>query len=282
MKYVVTGANGQLGKALKRRTSSFHELIALSKNDLDVTNESMVHNVLTELKPDVVVHAAAYTKVDLAEEERTQAFQVNAVGTFHIAKACEEIGATMMYISSDYVFDGLRQAPYTEEDQVNPLSMYGVSKWLGEEFVEMVLKNHYIVRTSWLYGHGGFHFVEAMLKCAFAGKGVNVVSDQVGSPTYIEDLVDVMERLLDGKPYGKYHVQNSGSCTWFEFAKEIYQQVGCDPLLVKPTSTKEFGAKAPRPAFSQLSLHKLETIGIKKPRHWKDGLTLYLQREGLL
>ncbi|WP_062047172.1 dTDP-4-dehydrorhamnose reductase [Bacillus sp. JCM 19034] len=281
MNYLITGANGQLGKALKNRLNPRNHTVALSKEELDVTNESSVYQTITSLKPDVVFHAAAYTKVDLAEDERTLAFQVNALGAAHVAKACKVIGAKMVYISTDYVFDGQTKLAYEEGDAVNPLNTYGLSKWIGETFVEKLIKEHYIIRTSWLYGHGGKHFVDTMLTRAFQKKEVNVVSDQIGSPTYIEDLVDILCAIIE-KPYGIYHVQNDGSCTWSDFAKEIYKLVEAEPTLVQPISTNDFGAKAARPSFSQLSMRKLEKVGLNRPPMWQEGLKSYLQREGLL
>jgi dTDP-4-dehydrorhamnose reductase len=281
MKVLITGGGGQLGRALFETIKASHEVVRLPKEKMDITNEDNVEAVLENNCPEYVFHSAAYTAVDQCETEQAKAFQVNSLGALTIAKACKKIGSKMIYISSDYVFDGMKTTPYKETDIPNPKSIYGLSKWLGEELVLQTLAESYVVRTSWLYGHGGKNFVNTMLKFATSKKEVKVVSDQVGSPTYINDLADVLVQLIQ-KPYGIYHVSNNGQCSWYQFAKTIYEYVGTDSNLVQPITTREYGAPAPRPAFSLLNLNKLELNDISKPRPWNNALKVYLRKEGIL
>lgn len=279
MKVLITGGEGQLGRAIFESMKTAHKVIRLSKKQLDITNQQTIDYVLNKFNPDYVFHAAAYTAVDQCEGDQAKAFQVNSMGAYYVAKACEKIGSKMIYISSDYVFDGQKTTSYLETDTPNPKSIYGLSKWLGEELVRKTLPESYIVRTSWLYGHGSKNFVNTMIKFALSQKQVNVVSDQVGSPTYVNDFANALVQLME-KPYGIYHISNDGKCNWYQFAKAIYKKVGADPSLVRPISTMEYGASAPRPAFSLLNLSKLEMNGISKPCHWNDALTKYLHLEG--
>jgi dTDP-4-dehydrorhamnose reductase len=280
MKVLITGGNGQLGRALFETMKMSHEVIQLPKEQLDITCEQTVEKVYKEIQPDYVFHTAAYTAVDQCETIQAKAFQINSIGSLNIAEACKRIGSKMIYISSDYVFDGKKRTPYSETDIPNPKCIYGLSKWLGEELVKKTLLESYIVRTSWLYGHGGKNFVNTMARFAASQKEVKVVSDQIGSPTYVNDLVDVLLHLID-KPYGTYHVSNDGQCSWYQFAKAIYEYVGAEPNLVRPLTTKEYGSPAKRPAFSLLNLNKLESNDITKPRDWKAALEEYLCKERL-
>ncbi|MFC0561979.1 dTDP-4-dehydrorhamnose reductase [Halalkalibacter alkalisediminis] len=280
MKCLITGGNGQLGRALFETMKTSNEVILLPKEKLDITNEQTVENVFKRYCPEFVFHTAAYTAVDQCEKDQVKAFQVNSIGALNIAKVCKKIGSTMIYISSDYVFDGKNTIPYLETDIPNPQSIYGTSKWLGEELVLKTISESYIVRTSWLYGHGGKNFVNTMARFAVSQKEVKVVSDQIGSPTYVNDLVNVLLQLID-KPYGIYHVSNDGQCSWYQFAKVIYEYVGTDPNLVQPITTKEYGAAAKRPAFSLLNLNKLESNDVLKPRNWKAALEEYFVKERL-
>jgi dTDP-4-dehydrorhamnose reductase len=239
-----------------------------------------VDEIVTSFSPHYVFHSAAYTAVDQCEEDTVKAFQVNSIGALNVAKACKKVGSTMIYISSDYVFDGTKTTPYVETDIPKSKSIYGLSKWLGEELILKTLSESYVVRTSWLFGHGGKNFVKTMVKLAKAQKEVKVVSDQIGSPTYVNDLADVLVQLIQ-KPYGIYHVSNDGQCSWYQFAKAIYEYVGTDPSLVQPITTKEYGAPAKRPAYSLLNLTKLVLNDIPKPRHWNYALKEYLSKEEL-
>jgi dTDP-4-dehydrorhamnose reductase len=280
MKYLITGGNGQLARALFEAMKTSNQAILLPKEELDVTDEQTVEKVFKKFSPEYVFHTAAYTAVDSCEKEQVTAFQINSLGAFNIAKACKSIGAVMIYISSDYVFDGKSNLPYIETDSPNPLSIYGLSKWLGEELVGKTLSESYIVRTSWLYGHGGLNFVHTMLKFAVSNKEVKVVSDQVGSPTYVNDLARILIQLIE-KKYGTYHVSNKGQCSWYQFAQAIFEYAGSDSSLVQPITTGEYGASAPRPAYSLLSVNKLISSDLTEPRHWKEALKDYLAKEGL-
>ena len=197
--------------------------------------------------------------------DRKKAFEVNGLGAGYVALAANKVGARMFYISSDYVFDGKKQSPYLEEDVPNPKSTYGMSKWMGEQLV-LSINNGTVIRTSWLYGHDGKNFVKTMLELAKKNKEIKVVNDQVGSPTYVNDLVETLQHLFDKKD-GIYHVSNSGSCSWYTFAKTIFEEAGYNPEFVYPTTTEEYGALAPRPHFSVLGHEALlrENVKILRP-----------------
>jgi dTDP-4-dehydrorhamnose reductase len=278
MKIVVTGGNGQLGRTFHSIASSMHQIIPLSKEELDITNKEMVDKQLQQYRPDYVIHTAAYTAVDQCEIEPVKAFHTNTIGSLNIALSCNKIGSKLVYISSDYVFDGSKKRAYTENDSSNPKSIYGLSKWLGEELVLKAQRDSYVVRTSWLYGHGGKNFVNTMAMLAMNKKEVYVVDDQIGSPTYTNDLVSTILKLL-GKPYGVYHISNDGQCSWYQLAQTIYESVDSNPNLVKPTSTSEYRSLAQRPAFSVFNLNKLEENGIEKPRHWQEAVKEFLKIE---
>jgi dTDP-4-dehydrorhamnose reductase len=274
---IITGANGQLGKELSRQLKPSHSVISLSSKDLDITENKKVEKTISEMKPDLIIHSAAFTAVDKCELERKKAFEVNGLGTDYLIKAADKVGAKMVYISTDYVFDGQRDSPYPEEEKPNPQSIYGLSKWLGEQFV-LQSKNGTIIRTSWLYGHDGKNFVKTMLDLAKKNKEVKVVDDQLGSPTYVHDLVETILHLMNKKT-GIYHVTNSGECSWFSFAKTIFKEAGANPHLVKPITTEEYGALAPRPRYSVLGHHALMRENVKLTRHWKEALKEYIRKE---
>ncbi|WP_282171249.1 dTDP-4-dehydrorhamnose reductase [Cytobacillus firmus] len=277
MKILITGAHGQLGKQLEKRLKSSHTVISLGKQELDITKKAESEKIFFQIKPQLVLHAAAFTDVDQCEIDPQKAFEVNGIATGYIAQAANKVDARMFYISSDYVFDGNKKAPYREADEPNPQSTYGMSKWLGEKLVQK-FNNGTIVRTSWLYGHDGKNFVKTMLNLAEKQKKIKVVNDQIGSPTYVNDLVETVAQLIE-KRNGIYHVSNSGSCTWFEFSKVIFEEAGYNPEFVLPISTEEFGAIAPRPSYSVLGHDALirETLNI--PRPWKEALKEFIRKE---
>lgn len=274
---VITGAHGQLGKELERRLRNSHKVVSLSKDDLDITDKDEVYKTITQLNPQIIIHSAAFTAVDQCEIDRKKAFEVNGLGTGYVALAANMVGARMFYISSDYVFDGKKQSPYLEEDVPNPKSIYGMSKWMGEQLV-LSINNGTVIRTSWLYGHDGNNFVKMMLELAKKNKPIKVVNDQVGSPTYVNDLVETMIRLFDKKD-GIYHVTNTGACSWYLFAKTIFEEAGYNPDFVHPTTTKEYGALAPRPHFSVLGHEVLLGENIKRPRHWNEAIKEFIRKE---
>ncbi|MFY0802955.1 dTDP-4-dehydrorhamnose reductase [Peribacillus frigoritolerans] len=277
MDIVITGSDGQLGKELERRLGQFHTVVSLSKNDLDITQKEEVNKKIIELEPQIIIHAAAFTSVDQCETDRGKAFEVNGLGTRYISNAANMVDARVFYISSDYVFDGNKQSPYLEEDVPNPQSIYGISKWIGEQFV-LSINNGTVIRTSWLYGHDGKNFVKTMLELAKKNKEIRVVNDQVGSPTYVNDLAETISHLLD-KKNGIYHVSNEGSCSWYIFAKAIFEEAGFDPYLVKTITTEEFGALAPRPHFSVLKSKALLREKVQIPRPWNEALKEFIRKE---
>ncbi|MDR6999835.1 dTDP-4-dehydrorhamnose reductase [Neobacillus niacini] len=277
MDILVTGANGQLGKEMKRELSLSHSVIALSKTELDITEREKVEKLMREIKPNLIIHCAAFTAVDLCEISQKKALEVNGLATSYLTDAADKIGARMFYISSDYVFDGKKKSPYVEEDDPNPQSIYGLSKWLGEQFVLRMEKGT-VIRTSWLYGHDGRNFVKTMLQLAKQNREIKVVNDQIGSPTYVNDLVEIILELIN-KKNGIYHVNNSGSCSWYEFAHAIFKEAGYNPDVVFPISTDDYGAAAPRPSYSVLTSNYLQNENVKVPRHWQAALSEFIRKE---
>ncbi|MBD1378993.1 dTDP-4-dehydrorhamnose reductase [Metabacillus arenae] len=278
MKILLTGAHGQLGKELYRKLRPYHSVFALGKEDLDITNKNEVEKRFSQIKPELILHAAAFTAVDKCEIERMKAFEVNGLGAGTVAIEASKIGAKMLYYSSDYVFDGNKKTPYQEDDKPNPQSIYGMSKLLGEQFV-LNFNKGIIIRTSWLYGHDGKNFVKTMLKLAEDKKEVRVVDDQIGTPTYVPDLADLTIQLMDRGSSGIYHISNNGSCTWYEFAKAIFSEAGHNQELVKATSTEEFGSLAPRPHYSILGHNALINAKIKPLRPWEEALKEFIRKE---
>lgn len=269
-KILVTGANGMLGQDLcPILEDSGYEVVETDVDTLDITSTENVKKVLELEKPDFVIHCAAYTNVDKAEEDLKTAELINVTGTENIADICGKLGITLVYISTDYVFDGEKQEPYLPNDRVNPLNNYGMTKYEGEEAVRSLCDQYYVVRTSWLYGHHGKNFVETMLNIAKNNKNLKVVDDQIGSPTWTVDLSNgIISLLKTNAEYGTYHICGAGATSWYGFAKEIFNQAGVDVNLT-PCTTNEFPRPAKRPSFS-----KMESFG--KCRNWKVALRDYL------
>lgn len=269
MKALVTGANGMLGQDLcPILEDAGYEVVETDIQNLDITDSKMVNKVLQEEKPDIVLHCAAYTNVDKAEEDLETARLINSIGTENLAKACKSIDATMVYISTDYVFDGKGDAPYKPTDKTAPLNNYGLTKWEGEEAVRNNLEKYYICRTSWLYGHYGKNFVETMIALAQTKPELKVVDDQVGCPTWTVELANAIVKILKEKPYGTYHTCGSNSTSWYGFAKEIFNLSGLKVNL-QPCTTDEFPRPAKRPSYSIM-----DNDGIC--RDWKKALKDYL------
>jgi dTDP-4-dehydrorhamnose reductase len=270
VKVLVTGAGGQLGHDLLDAFAG-DDVVGLTRQQLDVSVEADVVAAVRDHAADVVVHAAAYTKVDACEAEPELCWKVNALGPWWVARACELAGAAMVYLSSDYVFDGRAGRPYTEFDPVNPQSAYGRGKEAGERLVRQTLAEHYVVRTSWVLGTHGGNFVRTMLRLARAREAVSVVDDQTGSPTFTFDLAPAIRRLAVTGRYGTYHLTNRGHCTWFELARATFQEARLDVELT-PTDTASFGAPAPRPAFSVLDNLMARMTGLDPLPEWQSSL----------
>lgn len=267
---LVTGANGMLARDLcPMLEDADFEVIETTRNELDVTDELQVHRVISDVKPDYVIHCAAYTNVDKAEEEPDTAELVNAKSAEYIAKACNSNNAVMIYISTDYVFDGTKKTPYVPDDTTNPTGAYGLSKLHGEEAVRKFCPAHYIIRTSWLYGHHGKNFVETMISLAEKTE-LKVVDDQVGCPTWTVDLSDAIISFIDEEPpFGTYHACGAGSTSWYGFAKEIFDLMSLNVKLI-PCVTEEFPRPAKRPAYSVMDNEGLL-------RDWKQALQEYIE-----
>ncbi|CAB50092.1 dTDP-4-dehydrorhamnose reductase [Pyrococcus abyssi] len=283
MRVAVIGANGQLGTDLVEVFGE--EAIPLTRKDLDVTDfESL--KILKELKPEVIINTAAYVRVDDAELYPEEAFKVNAIGALNVARIANEIGAINVYISTDYVFDGAKGEPYTEEDIPNPINVYGASKYIGEIFTRNYSKKYYIIRVASLYGKAGArgkggNFVEWVIKKANKGEELRIVNDQFMSPTYTKDVARTLRELLRLRPsFGVYHMVNEGYCSWYEFTRAIFEILGWD-VRVKPINSSELKRLAKRPKFSALKNEKLEKIGLKM-KHWKEALGEYLKEKGYL
>ncbi|WP_411335071.1 dTDP-4-dehydrorhamnose reductase [Metabacillus indicus] len=274
---LITGAGGQLGKELSRQLLQNHQVTALTKSDLDVANKEEVLKVICQKKPEMIIHTAAFTDVEQCESNRRKAFEVNWRGTAAVARAAETVQARLIYISTDYVFDGKKKAPYTEDDPPYPLSIYGLSKLYGEKCV-LDYKRGTVIRTSWLFGHEGKNFLKAILRQVNENKILRVVEDQIGSPTYVKDLAEIILKL-DKKTTGIYHVSNTGACSWYEFAKAIVREAEVNPGKVIPVSTDFYGTIAKRPAYSVMAHHALKREGFDPLRSWQDALKEFFNKE---
>jgi dTDP-4-dehydrorhamnose reductase len=279
MRIVITGANGQLGKDLVRVLKENHEVYGFGRDRLDICNSEECLRVVQEIRPDVVIHSAAYTAVDQAESEVDKAYAINAFGTRNIAVAAEEVGAKLCYISTDYVFDGSGSTPYKEFDTTNPIGVYGKSKRAGEVLVETLSSQYFIVRTSWVYGIHGQNFVKTMLKLVKERDQLKVVNDQIGSPTYTVDLSRFVEHLIGTKLYGTYHASNTGICSWYDFAKAIFEESN-NKVMLSPCTTDEFPRPAPRPKFSVMDHMAIRINGFTDLRHWREALKDFLTEYG--
>ena len=283
MKTLLIGANGQLGTDICA-TWPATDLVALTIDDIDVTNRDRVFDVVAAHKPDLVLNTAAFHNVDVCESEPAQAFAVNAIAVQHLADACAEHDATLLHMSTDYVFGGHARRAYSESDAPDPINVYGASKAAGEMVIRQRLPRHYIIRSSGLFGVAGAagkggNFVETMLRLARDGKPITVVDDQVLSPTFTPDLARKLFELVHTGLYGTYHITGSGSCSWFEFARAIFDECSLTPDP-SPTTTAAFGAKARRPAYSVLSNDAIARAGLTPLRPWREGLRDYLVRKG--
>ena len=274
MKVLVTGASGMLGSDLIDVLKERHEV--LTSGDLDIRDLEGVMELAAKKRPDTIIHAAAFTDVDCAESERETAYQVNVLGTRNVAAAASQTGASLVYISTDYVFNGKKGEEYFEFDEPDPLNFYGKTKYLGELAVRDLTDKFYIVRTSWLFGRNGRNFVSTMVELAERGHEISVVDDQYGSPTYTHDLAGAIGKLIERPAYGVYHITNSGHCSWYDFAREIFHalQMG---VKLKPVRSHEFPRPARRPSFSVLKNYNWIMEGFKPLRSYREALKDYLE-----
>lgn len=280
MKILLIGALGQLGTDL-RKTLAAHEVIPVDKEEIDVCDGAQVDAMADALRPEVLLNCSAFNRVDEAEDTPEAAFAVNTFAVRNLALAARRLNARLVHFSSDYVFDGPGRTPYVETDLPCPKSMYGVSKLAGEAMVQAICPNHFLVRTCGLYGYTGSrdkgtNFVEAMIRLARQGGPVRVVSDQICTPTSTMDLAGAVTRLLESENYGLYHLTSAGECSWYEFAREIFQTAGLNPE-VHPVTADQFHAKASRPGYSVLDNHRFRAAGYEDLRHWRESLAAYIQ-----
>ncbi|NMO96719.1 dTDP-4-dehydrorhamnose reductase [Paenibacillus lemnae] len=283
MKVLVTGAGGQLGQDIvSAYVKSGHCVLACGRSELNITDSEQCHRVISSYQPDCIVHCAAYTNVDAAESDIKAAYRINAAGTRNVAVAAEETGAKLIYISTDYVFDGASEQPYYEYDNTNPQSVYGKSKRAGELLVQSLCSRWFVVRTSWVFGLHGTNFVKTMLKLGRDKSQLQVVNDQKGSPTYTVDLANFLLELSGTQQYGIYHASGSGSCTWYEFTQAILEEAQKHlnwPVTARlePCTTDEFPRPAPRPKNSVMEHMSIRTNGFADFPHWREALRQFLQ-----
>lgn len=277
MKVLVTGVKGQLGydvvNELKKRNI---EAVGVDIQEMDITQEQIVDKVIQEVRPDAVIHCAAYTAVDAAEENEELCRLVNAKGTLYIAKACKKLDIKMLYLSTDYVFDGTGERPWEPDDERHPLNIYGQTKYEGELAIQENLDKYFIVRIAWVFGVNGKNFIKAVLNKGKEAGSITVVDDQFGSPTYTYDLSKLLVDMIETEKYGIYHATNEGICSWYEFAVEIFKQAGLD-VQVTPVSSSTYKAKAKRPQNSRMSKEKLTQNGFERLPAWQDALKRYLE-----
>lgn len=276
MKVLITGSNGMLGHDLIEVLKDNHELILTTSKTLDITDKNRVIEFISENKPDIVINSAAYTNVDGCEENQETAYAVNGDGVGNLALACKEIDCPLVHISTDYVFNGENTMPWVEDDEIGPISVYGKSKLKGEEAILEILDKFFIIRTAWLYGMNGGNFPKTMLELAKNHLEITVVYDEVGTPTYTPDLAKAISQLIETDYYGIYHITNSGSCSWCEFARYIFEIAGKDVKVI-PVTASEFARPAPRPHYSVLENKKWIENGFKPLRSYKDAIKEYVE-----
>lgn len=277
LKFMVTGFDGQLGHDVALKLNELKiDVVTPRREELDLTDIKQVKGYITKEKPDVIIHCAAYTAVDKAEDERELCYSVNVEGTRALAEAAKEINAKVVYISTDYVFDGLGQESHSEEKETNPINYYGYTKEQGEKIIRELIHKHFIIRTAWVYGKNGNNFVKTMLKLAETKTEISVVSDQIGAPTYTKDLADFIVTLVKTNHYGTYHGVNEGYCSWYEFAKKIFEKCGI-AITVNPLSTEEYPTKAKRPLNSRLSKEKTIEVGLNRLPQWENALSRFIK-----
>lgn len=274
---LVTGINGQLGyDVVKELDKRGYISVGVDKEKMDLTDLSNINSFIKDSNVDAIIHCAAYTAVDLAEDNKGLCEIVNSLSVKEISNTCKELDIPLIYISTDYVFDGSKDGEYTESDIENPVNVYGKTKLDGENYVKEILDKYYIVRISWIFGENGNNFINTMLRLSKEHKELNIINDQIGSPTYTKDLAPLLVDMLEIDRYGLYHATNEGFCSWYEFAKEIFKIKNID-IKVNPISTKDYPTKARRPLNSKMSKQKLIDKGFIPLRNWKEAVKDYLK-----
>ncbi|ACK69928.1 dTDP-4-dehydrorhamnose reductase [Gloeothece citriformis PCC 7424] len=280
-KILLIGNNGQVGQELQSTLAPIGDLTGVARDQLDLTQPDNIRQVIQDTHPEIIVNAAAYTAVDKAESETELAYTVNETAPKILAQECQKLGATLIHISTDYVFDGTRGIPLTEEDKTNPIGAYGASKLAGEQAIQDNCQNYIILRTAWVYGtYGKGNFVKTMLRLGADREQLRVVADQIGTPTWAKDIADTITQLIQLEQKvapGIYHFTNSGVASWYDFAKAIFEEATAIgfPLKIKevvPITTPEYPTPAKRPAYSVLSNQKLRALLGHYPPHWRDSL----------
>lgn len=282
MKILVTGVKGQLGYDVCRELGErgYSEVLGIDKDDLDITDENAVNKFITDYNPNVIVHCAAWTAVDKAEEMQDDCYKVNALGTRYIAETAKKIGAKLVYISTDYVFSGDGEKFFETDDKISPLSVYGKTKYEGE-LEAKTCEKYFIIRTSWVFGINGNNFIKTMLKLAESKTELSVVCDQIGSPTYTYDLSKLICDMIVTEKYGTYHATNEDICSWYDFTNKIYEYAGIKTVKVNPVTTEQYQKLIPqqakRPLNSRLSKSSLDVAGFKRLPKWQDALKRFLR-----
>lgn len=278
MKVLLFGEKGMLGSAIAFKLGLYHDVAGLGHDDVDITVLSECKDIIEENKPNVVINAAAYTDVDAAESNAEQCFLVNAIGIRNIATVCRKKNIKIIHFSSDYVFDGKKMEPYVENDICSPLNVYGEAKFKGEQYLKEITNNYILIRTSWLYGKNGNNFVDSILEKGKNGEQIEVVDDQKSSPTYTVDLAAAVNFLLETEIIGTYHITNRGKCSWYEFARKIFQYAEIHDVELINVASQNLPGKAERPAYSVLSNNKFANATKKTMRFWQIALKDYINR----
>lgn len=277
MKVLVTGVKGQLGydvvKDLEKRG---HQPIGVDRDEMDLMDNEAIRTFIMNLKPEAIIHCAAYTAVDKAEEEVETCYQINAESVKVISECAKELDVKLIYISTDYVFDGTKEGEYVETDLPNPINVYGASKLKGEQYVQTLLEKYYIVRISWVFGVNGNNFIKTMRRLGSERDELNIINDQVGSPTYTADLAPLLVDMMETDKYGIYHATNEETCSWYEFANEIFKQSRIE-VKTNPITTDQYPTAAKRPMNSRMSKAKLKANGFNLLPTWQEALAHYLK-----
>ena len=282
MHLLITGAAGRLGSLIaEREAARGHQVTGVDLPVLDITNFEATRTFILRNRPDLIIHAAAWTDVDGCARDPERALRVNGYGTQHVALAAAEAGAELLYVSTNEVFDGQRGEPYHEYDVPSPANPYAYSKWVGEQAVRQSAQRHYVVRTSWLFAHGGRNFVQSILGAAANGKALRVVTDEVANPTYTNDLAEAISALIATGRYGTYHLVNTGFCSRYEFARAVLDCAGYASLPVQPITSREWPRPSTPPPYSPLINSAGPLAGVTL-RPWQEALTAFLEHEGLL